>query len=453
MVKFDKIYGAFFFLIWLGISGGITFLFGKGVLEEIQRGGSPWMGFILLFPLCFVMIGVWGLITSLKPEDPEPSPNLPGFPKQQKSKTEFEKSTAIGAFLFGLPFFLAGMGVIIFLSLVPTARTLMAYQWAPVPAKIISNTVKTNHDADGNTYKADVTFEYSYDLQTYTAKTYDFMNFSTGGYKSIRKKINAAPAGSTQTAYVNPNKPQEAVLSRRLSWIYLFTFLFGSIFAAVGGAIIFGTLTGGPKGNIHRRTLPKRKIAHGPVRLKPKSGGPMVRFIGILIFTIIWNGVVVILFVKDAPILFKIVFPFFGVITIVATIHSCLALFNPRPELEAATDQIGLGESFNLRWSIKGKTNQIEHLTIKLIGQEEATYRRGTDTRTDRHIFHEGTVADYPAGIQINTGNHTVNVPRETMHSWDSANNKIVWLLKINGTIAKWPDINEEYTITVLPFE
>jgi hypothetical protein len=37
------------------------------------------------------------------------------------------------------------------------------------------------------------------------------------------------------------------------------------------------------------------------------------------------------------------------------------------------------------------------------------------------------------------------------MHSFKSANNKIVWTLQLSGEIPRWPDVSEEFEIDVLP--
>ena len=45
----------------------------------------------------------------------------------------------------------------------------------------------------------------------------------------------------------------------------------------------------------------------------------------------------------------------------------------------------------------------------------------------------------------------TVTIPADSMHSFEASNNKIIWAVKLHGDIAKWPDVNLEFPITVLP--
>lgn len=443
--------GFIFFLFWLCFSGALTAVFATGIHKEIHtKGASPWMYLILILPVCFVLIGVWGLVMSVK-SGLEPDGGFERF----QSKTEVPRGGRIGAFLFGLPFFLAGVCVIIFFSLYPLVKSLNAMKWERVSAQILQSEIKTNYDSDdGNTYKPVIRFRYSYDGYTYESDKYDFMShISTSAYKSTRKKVDSCPVGSQQLAYVNPNKPKEAVLSVRLSWMYLFTFLFGAIFALVGGGIMFAVTFGKLNPKLAGKTKTQTQRSGGPEILKSRSGGPVTRFVTIVIIAAIWNGVVYLLFVKDAPFLFKLIFGVIGLVLIGAAWHALLALFNPRLEVEVDTRNVRLGESFRLQWRILGKSKIIKQFSITLIGQEEATYRRGTDTYTDRNIFYSQTVADQREGALQDAGTQTITVPAQTMHSWKSSNNKIVWYIKVNGVIEKWPDIKEEYEINLLPLK
>lgn len=460
MLFLSRLIGSFFFIFWLGISGTVTFMFSKGIHESVQNGATPWMYAILLFPACFVTIGIWGIVTTWT-DSSENNNNLlnnsnsnkfTSLNNKNKSKTEYAKSTSIGAFLFGLPFLLPGLGIMIFLAIIPTIKTALSYQWVEVPAKIISSGIKTNHNSDGNTHELKVRYQYEYKGLTYFSDKYDFMKVSTSNYNSIKKQKDSIHQGSIQKAYVNPKKPQEAVLSRKFSWFCLFIFLFGSVFAGVGGFICFSSLLNISKGNVSKSTLPQKINSPGSIILKSKTGNPLGRFIGILIFTIIWSGAVYFIFTKGAPLLFKIVFGGFNVFAIAGACHSFLALFNPKPIIEVSNQQVMLGKSINLNWKIKGDLKSIEDFSIILLGQEEATYRRGTDSYTEHSEFFKQEIIHKTSQLMNNQGAATITIPTNTMHSWNSSNNKIVWQLNLQAKISKWPDIKESYEIIVLPY-
>jgi hypothetical protein len=110
-----------------------------------------------------------------------------------------------------------------------------------------------------------------------------------------------------------------------------------------------------------------------------------------------------------------------------------------------------LGETLSLRWAFTGQSNRLHHLRIVLEGREEATYRRGTDTYTDRQVFATLGVVDSTADWEIPRGATEVSIPEDTMHSFDGSSNKIVWEVKVAGAIDRWPDVEQSFPITVRP--
>ena len=82
---------------------------------------------------------------------------------------------------------------------------------------------------------------------------------------------------------------------------------------------------------------------------------------------------------------------------------------------------------------------------------EEVTYRRGTDTVTDKHVFHRATVAETSRQMEIATGKARLSIPADTMHSFASSNNKIAWELCLHGEIEGWPDVKLEFGLNIEP--
>ncbi len=44
-------------------------------------------------------------------------------------------------------------------------------------------------------------------------------------------------------------------------------------------------------------------------------------------------------------------------------------------------------------------------------------------------------------------------VPLDSMHTFESEHNKILWKVKLRGYIRMWPDVLNEFEIKVLPVE
>ena len=140
-----------------------------------------------------------------------------------------------------------------------------------------------------------------------------------------------------------------------------------------------------------------------------------------------------------------------GLGTLVAVVYQFLALFNPRAKLTVGTATIPLGGSVPLGWEIFGRVERIGTLTITLSGREEARYRRGTKTYTDKNTFYKETLVSTDSRSHMAYGQTTLCIPADTMHSFRADHNKIIWSLTVHGDIARWPDMKDEYEITVAP--
>jgi hypothetical protein len=133
---------------------------------------------------------------------------------------------------------------------------------------------------------------------------------------------------------------------------------------------------------------------------------------------------------------------------LLAVAHGFLGLFNPRPRLTIDSSQLPLGSSADLDWEFSGSAARVKQLRIYLEGREEATYRRGTDTSTDKNIFKTIEIANSPFA---DPGRAILHIPEDTMHSFKSDNNKIVWEIHVKGDIRYWSDVEEAFEIEVLP--
>jgi hypothetical protein len=177
--------------------------------------------------------------------------------------------------------------------------------------------------------------------------------------------------------------------------------------------------------------------------------------LGIALF---WNGIVwAILFNLGKGEwfgrIFLSLFALIGAGLIALVIYQFLGLFNPRPILTASSVAVPLGGMLEVHWRFTGNVRRLAKLTISLEAREEATYRRGTSTTTDRNVFASITLADTTDRGQMSSGAAKAAIPRELMHTLTAPNNKILWTLRVAGDIPKWPDVSAEFVITVLPAE
>jgi hypothetical protein len=203
---------------------------------------------------------------------------------------------------------------------------------------------------------------------------------------------------------------------------------------------------------------PSRQLG---VPLRPGLG-PFGRLVAATAAALFWNGIVSVFVVQLAgewragavPIfgsLFLVPFVVVGLGLVAAVGYCLLATLNPRPRLVLAEAVVPVGGSTLLRWGFAGRTARMVRLNVTLQGREEATYRQGTDTKTDTEVFSTTTLVDTTNAWEIAQGETRVTVPAGTMHSFAADHNKVVWVLALHGEIPSWPDVKEELEIAVVP--
>jgi|GEM_PF-746573 len=384
--------------------------------------------------------------------------------------------------LFGGVFAVAGVGMLIFMTILPLWRTAIAQTWNQVPCVVERSELLRFEGDDGPTYRIDILYTYDFAGQTYGSNRYSFASIgSSSGHKGKQKVLNQYSVGHQTACYVDPGDPTNAVLERGLTLANLWG-LFPIPFAAIGLFVIYFSLFGKDKtGNNWKPGGEKQKrqavseyaigdSEDGPVTLDP-TASRRKSFIGMLFFALVWNGIVGTInffFWKDAagdwdlmPAIFLGIFQLIGLILIGVAIRKLLVMFAPHVVLELSRQAIPLGGSADLRWRIPGTPGRVTKVTIKLIGEESATYKRGTDTVTDTETFYVqvlvgsedgGSVPEYRSpGRVMDSGDEILAIPLETMHSFEAEHNKILWKLEVKADVPRWPDPKDTYPLTVLP--
>ncbi len=349
------------------------------------------------------------------------------------------------------------------LGIQPIARTVAAESWVETPCKVLRAEVRDHRSDDGTTYSVYVLYEYEFGGRTYKCDRYDFVGGSSSGYEGKAQVVAAYESAERPVCYVDPENPSQAVLQRGFHAKLLFA-LFPLPFLLVGvGGIVF-TLRS------------KRLSAGGGVSLGrigpmgpmgPTDGGrqvlrstssPRGKFVGMLIAAVLWNGIVSLVVIvsldksiQGGMILFLLLFVVAGLGLAAGAVYQFLALFNPRPTIELSKGLIPLGGAAEMQWNFSGRADRIQELAVTLRGVEEARYRSGKNTHTDRNTFYELELYRTADSYQIASGQVGFVLPGDTMHSFEAANNKILWSLDVHGSIKGWPDVKESFKINVVP--
>ena len=377
--------------------------------------------------------------------------------------------------LFFLVFAVVGGGILWFLLIQPLRKVVAARSWPPVPCTVVESRVDESSGDDGSTYRPLVHAAYHVDGVEHRSATYDFSgNVYSGGYEGKAEIVARYPVGAQTTCYVNPDNTAEAVISRDLSGSYFFG-LFGLMFFLPGVIGMFWVLSGGLKsggsssaalrtvrldpGAPFGVTNPQGDDAHGAIELKPRAT-PLRKLIGLLFASLVWNGIVwtIAWFAvirtqerEGCVVAFLALFALIGLLLIYSTFRQFLVLFNPRPRLTLSPGSLKLGEVAYLQWRLTGATGGARRLLVTLEGKEEVRYRRGTDTHTETKAFATLPIVDSTDSYQMLSGSTSFAVPADTLPTFASENNKVVWTIKAQLEIANWPDSDEEFEILVRP--
>lgn len=207
----------------------------------------------------------------------------------------------------------------------------------------------------------------------------------------------------------------------------------------------------------------KNNIKKSELQLKPQTTPGKSLFFSFA-FSLFWNGIVSVFIYQVVKewmagkqewflILFLSPFVLIGLVLIYSVFYAFLQLFNPKSVFTLSSYKLKPGESTNLKWKFGGSADRMESLKITLEGREEATYTRGTSSYTDRNVFATISIFETKSKSQIRQGSAAIAIPRDAMPSFSSAHNRIIWTLKVQGEIPKWPDVNDEYPITVYNLE
>lgn len=390
---------------------------------------------------------------------------------------------AFGAVFLGV-FVVVGSLTGFFMSAQPLYRIYVSRGWTPTACEVVSSRVVHSDD----TARPDIVYRYTIGGRQYTANRYNFMPGTTSD-KTVPAVVARLSPGTKFECYVDPADPTNAVIDRTPTIWYGMGLLFFLVFTGVPAGVAFGFVrsrrraraagqalssAGTPMGaggaastafTDSRFGSPSASLsadAGGPIVLQPTTS-PLGKLIAILVICLVWNGIVgVFTFLEYRMFMdgdsfswglaiFLLLFQVIGLGLLAAVPYQLLAMANPRPIITLTRGTAPLGGTVSFTYELNGAAHRVSALKITLQGTESARYRRGTDTKTDTHVFFTETLVDATHQMNIPRGTGTIRVPADTMHSFEAENNKVIWQLHVVGEIARWPNIDDTFDITVRP--
>ena len=195
----------------------------------------------------------------------------------------------------------------------------------------------------------------------------------------------------------------------------------------------------------------------------PMATSPGWALFGTLAFCIVWNGIVAAFvamaiwgrFADWRLTLSTIPFAAIGVWAIVVLVRQLLVTTGIGPTLVEISDHpLTPGGHYRVFVSQSGWLT-VKTLRVSLVCEEIATYRQGTDARTETKEVHRQQLF-VRADFEIRGGmpfecDIDLNVPEGTMHSFTADHNEIAWKLVVEGDVTGWPAYRRAFPVILCP--
>lgn len=198
----------------------------------------------------------------------------------------------------------------------------------------------------------------------------------------------------------------------------------------------------------------------------PITQSPGWQLLMVGVFSLLWNGMVSILLVlalrnlmagRPDWYLMALIVPFaaIGIISVYYGGRLLLLTTAIGPtSLEISDHPMYPGEDYRVYLTQAGRL-RVRSLSVTLLCQEEATYRQGTDTRTERRVVYEQAVFarehfEILPGIPYEE-EIDLCFPPEVMHSFQADHNAVQWRLVVRATVDRWSSFERTFPLVVYP--
>ncbi len=419
--------------------------------------------------------------------------------KRGNRRTGSRKLGAAGEALFFAVFLLLGCA-----GLVALTSTLVIPEWRanhefiPCRCTVADKRVAQTEREGSLVYRPEIEIQYRIDDESYVAWTYDVQTVRGNGYTSDKAAaeqiLNRFDTGQQYTCWYDPLSPSTAILVRGTSWWVWLAFVVPISFVIIGGGGVTYSAVSWGRSEERRAALVQRaasidlfdpdgragngypnipasdNITNSPgTRLKfrlPVGVSPALALSAVLVACILWNGIVGVAatiairsHLDHQPdwVLTACVIPFalVGVAMIYYFVRQLLVATGIGPTLVEISDHpLNPGRRYGVFLSQAGRLH-VNELEMLLVCEEEATFRHGTDTRTETRrtfqqpVFHTEQF-EIHRGLPFET-TCELAIPDGAMHSFKSEHNEVNWKIVVKGAVAGWPDYERSFPVIVRP--
>jgi hypothetical protein len=308
-----------------------------------------------------------------------------------------------------------------------------------------------------------------------------------------RQRLDRFALSGQATCWYDPGRPGQVVLSRGYNWwMWALTLLLPGALLAFGGTGLARALARWGRSEERQAAAgrrPRDPLADGLPLAEGHPGipscedlvnspGTILRYrlpiespenwnlLGFGLFAVLWNAVLALLAVNAGLdllsgridwLLLAVLVPFaaVGVAGVVVFIRSLvLATAVGTTQLEISAHPLRPGGTYEALLA-QGGSGTFRDLELSLELEERATFRQGTDTRTERIVVWKAPLGSWH-GLQLAPGTRfearaTIHVPATAMHSFASEHNAVSWRIVVRGQPTRWPAFTRAFPVVVFP--
>ena len=365
-----------------------------------------------------------------------------------------DKAGAGCLLLFSLPFALVGAGMAIWLGLTVYDWS-RARGWEEVPVMIERLQLEQKESDDGETFRINARYTYTYQGQSYTATRValsngadNIGNFWQDHYNELRPYWRQK---RPYPGFVNPKRPSEAILIRKLRpEMVLFKMAFLLVFGGFGFGFV-GFLILGIK-RLGKEERLKKAYPKAPWRWRPEWEANQIpanerrQIWGLLAITLFWNALsfpAFILFFSQLtqekewlPLALLSLFPLIGTGMIWMAVRSIARYLKyGGSTLVLAQSPVPLGGALNGVISVPAKVHHEDGFTLTLSCIERTTTGSGKHRHTHEEVKWESEnrgAAEAPeSGLSFTLIPAQFQIPYTLPETSEKENNReILWRLK-----------------------
>jgi hypothetical protein len=347
--------------------------------------------------------------------------------------------------------------------------------------------------SDGTLYRPEVKIEYQVRGTTYSIWTYKLPNPFTAGRADKEKLLAGINVDQEYPCWYDPADPGQAVFERGCDWWTALWFLVPVSFIVLGGGgLVYNVLHFGASAERRSAIAQRARIdlfEDGQDRAADYPNVPdaslitdsrgtrlayrlpiaathawFLFFLGV--GAVLWN-VIIGLVVAGAVAAHRPGSPFWGPVLgltpmvligvglLVYFFYRLLVASGIGPTLVEISDHpLMPGGRYRLFLSQSGRL-RLKSFQVLLVSEEEATYRQGTNRRTEtRRVWQSEVYRN--TGFEIRPGQPLeveceLEIPARAMHSFQADHNEVNWMLIVEGKPRGWPRYRRPFPLVVFP--